>query len=667
MSESSPPPSKPAAPSLTQRIDRACDQFEAAWRAGQSPRIEHYLADFEEPELTTLVRELVATEIELRIASGAQLDSAEYWERFPDHAGLVDTIFDEILGDRRRSDYSAPASGLAEVGQDTTEIPLVGLLAVQMGYLRREQLEEALAECGPDSIRRLGLVLVERGWISAETLSVLEGLIQKLLVDRAASEPAARAASHAPKAAPLSLNELSSIADLSTLESAPATNPTAGGEVDRTSHLLGATIAGEPPVWTGKLELPTVAGYEVLGELGRGGMGVVYRARQVRLNRPCALKMILAGDHAAAESTARFLAEAQTVARLRHPNIVQIYAIGDHAGRPYLELEYLDGGSLSEQVDGTPWPPDKAARFVHTLSLAIHEAHSQGIVHRDLKPANVLLTGLGIPKVTDFGLAKVLSGDSGLTRTLSIVGSPSYMAPEQAEGMSKQVGVGADVYSLGAILYELVTGRPPFKAATILETLDQVKHAEPVAPGRLQPRLPSDLETICLKCLRKEPDKRYVTALELADDLNRFLEGLPIRARPVSAVAHLARWCHRNPALTFISALAALATAVAVMVSVGFGIYQARAAKDLRNALKNVQAERRNSDLNLATLTLDRGQLLCEQSDVALGVLWLARALEIAKRADAPALERVIRASLTGWSEQLHPLLRHFEHRGKVL
>jgi hypothetical protein len=216
---------------------------------------------------------------------------------------------------------------------------------------------------------------------------------------------------------------------------------------------------------------PSIAGFEVLGELGRGGMGVVYQARQVRLNRPCALKMIRAAELAGPEAIIRFLAEAEAIARLRHPHIVQIYSTGDYDGRPYIELEYVGGGSLADRLDGTPWPPHQAAALIATLAGAMAEAHRLGIVHRDLKPSNVLLDPDGTPKIADFGLAKLLGGGSGLTQTDVVLGTPSYMAPEQAGGMAKLVTPAADVYALGAVLYELLTGRPPFKGATVHETI----------------------------------------------------------------------------------------------------------------------------------------------------------------------------------------------------
>ena len=241
---------------------------------------------------------------------------------------------------------------------------------------------------------------------------------------------------------------------------------------DRQNHQTSIGGAWSLPAPT---SIPSVPGYELLGELGRGGMGVVYKARQLGLNRIVALKMILAGDHASPETVSRFLTEAEAVARLHHPNIVQIFAFGDCEGRPFFEMEYVAGGCLSDRLDGIPRPPRDAARLVEMLARAIHEAHRHGIVHRDLKPANILLTTDGIPKIADFGLAKWLDVETGLTRTQLIVGSPSYMAPEQAGQSSMPIGPAADVYSLGAILYELLTGRPPFQAATVLETLEQVR------------------------------------------------------------------------------------------------------------------------------------------------------------------------------------------------
>jgi eukaryotic-like serine/threonine-protein kinase len=339
-----------------------------------------------------------------------------------------------------------------------------------------------------------------------------------------------------------------------------------------------APPADGPPSPAGDVRL-SVPGYEILGELGRGGMGVVYKARQLRLNRVVALKMLLAGEHAGPEAGVRFLAEAESIARLHHPNIVQIFAFGDCGGLPYFEMEYVAGGSLADRLDGAPRPARDGARLVETLARAIHEAHRLGIVHRDLKPANILLAADGTPKVADFGLAKWLDVETGLTRSQLIVGSPSYMAPEQAGRGLAPVGPAADVYALGAILYELLTGRPPFRAATVMETLEQVRSDEPIAPTRLRPKLPRDLVTICLKCLEKEPHRRYATAGELAEDLRRFAAGEPIRARPVAGHERLWRWCRREPAV------AALALALLAGL-VGVATQWWRAEEHLKDALR---------------------------------------------------------------------------------
>jgi eukaryotic-like serine/threonine-protein kinase len=330
-------------------------------------------------------------------------------------------------------------------------------------------------------------------------------------------------------------------------EFVPQSKVVRGGDLDTLARTgwdgpTSGPAASPPPDFV--RNIPDV---EILSELGRGGMGVVYKARQIRLNRLCALKIILPGEHNCAEFRARFLAEAETIARLRHPNVVQIYGLGDHDGRPYFEMEYIEGGSLAARLDGTPWAPEPAARMVAVLARATGDAHRLGIVHRDLKPANILLTADGEPKVSDFGLARSLASDVRLTQTGQLIGTPCYMAPEQAEAGAVDVGPAADVYSLGAIVYELLTGRPPFRAATTLQTLDLVRSREPVPPRELQPGTPLDLQTICLKCLEKEPGKRYATAGELADDLQRFLDHKPIRARPVGHLGRLARWARRNP------------------------------------------------------------------------------------------------------------------------
>jgi eukaryotic-like serine/threonine-protein kinase len=318
---------------------------------------------------------------------------------------------------------------------------------------------------------------------------------------------------------------------------------------------------------------PSLPGYEILRELGRGGMGVVYLARHRQLGRAVALKMILAGSFAAADEVQRFLAEAVAVAQLQHPNIVQLFESGQHNGLPFFALEYIDGGSLADLVKTGPLPPVRAAELIEQLAQGMASAHSRGVVHRDLKPENVLLTADGAAKITDFGLARRVEAGPGLTNTGVIVGTPSYMAPEQASGHGKTAGSAADVYALGAILYRVLTGRPPFQAATALETVMQVRCSEPVPPTQLQPSVPRDLETICLKCLQKEPAKRYASALALAEDLQRFMRHEPILARPVGRWERLAKWAKRRPgAAALAGSLLALMVFVIVGLLIGIGL-----------------------------------------------------------------------------------------------
>jgi tetratricopeptide (TPR) repeat protein len=334
-------------------------------------------------------------------------------------------------------------------------------------------------------------------------------------------------------------------------------------------------------------------GYEVLQELGRGGMGVVYEARQIGPNRVCALKMILAGGHAGAAELARFRTEAEAIGRLQHPNIVQVFEVGEHAGLPYFSLEFCAGGSLEKKLDGTPLPPREAARLVETLARAMQAAHQANVIHRDLKPANVLLTADGLPKISDFGLARKLD-EVGQTASNAIVGTPSYMAPEQAGGKSKEMGPATDVYALGAILYECVTGRPPFKAATVMDTLHQVVANEPVPPRQLQPRTPRDLETITLKCLHKEPARRYATAADLAADLKHFLAGEPIAARPVGGVEKAWKWVKRNPVVSAMTAaivLLLLGSSVVIYAKYLDAREQKKEADELRIAAETREKE----------------------------------------------------------------------------
>jgi eukaryotic-like serine/threonine-protein kinase len=304
-------------------------------------------------------------------------------------------------------------------------------------------------------------------------------------------------------------------------------------------------------------------GYELLEEIARGGMGIVYKARQTKANRTVALKMILAGQLASAADVKRFETEASAAATLDHPNIVPIFEVGEHEGQHFFSMGFVEGQSLSDVLRDGPLAPKEAARLMRLVADAVEYAHARGIVHRDLKPQNILLSRDGAPRVADFGLAKQLSGTSELTATGQILGTPNFMSPEQARGQSDAVGPLSDVYSLGAVLYCLLTGRPPFQAANVIETLRQVATQEPASPRLLNPAVDRDLETITLKCLQKEPANRYANARELADDLDNFLARRPILARPVGAAERIWRWCHRNPLA------ASLYTAVAMLLIVG--------------------------------------------------------------------------------------------------
>ena len=317
----------------------------------------------------------------------------------------------------------------------------------------------------------------------------------------------------------------------------------------------------DPATW------PHPPGYEVVGPLGRGGMGVVYRARQVRLGRLVALKELRTDDP---REVARARTEAEAMARLQHPGIVQIHEVVEHAGRVYLALELVEGGSLRDRLDGKPHPPRDVAGLVEALARAAHYAHGHKILHRDLKPANVLLpdpagpaAGFGPPKITDFGVAKRLTGSQGETCDGDVLGTPAYMAPEQAAG-ARGIGPPADVYSLGVVLYELLTGRVPLQGLTTYDTLVLVRTQDPVPPRRLQPKVPRDLETVCLKCLEKDPGRRYPTAAELADDLRRFQNGESIRARPTPAWERAWKWARRQPEIALLSAAVVLVTVLGV-------------------------------------------------------------------------------------------------------
>jgi serine/threonine protein kinase len=540
-------------------------------------------------------------------------DQADRWwrgERIPAEAYLQ--LHPSLQGDKE--DALALVLGEFVLREELGEAPALEEFLWRFpqfaGQLRRQTAARSTA-------RSQDKAADASGKASAALESVRFGTLASPSEEPAVPRPTPAASVGAPDAPDMPSGPTISLAGVPPLvQTMPG--PGLEGVLSEGSNDLDATvIAPAILVPTPRPAVPSdqtaVPGYEILGVLGRGGMGVVYEARQIALKRTVALKMILGGVHASPGQLTRFRVEAEAVAHLQHPNIVQIHEVGEHNGLPYFSLEFVGGGSLDQHLAGVPQSPRPAARLVEKLARAMHHAHQRGIIHRDLKPANVLLTaapeetpppkdsafhpqaevsgsshsGTGIfwgePKITDFGLAKQLEDDSNQTRSGAVLGTPSYMAPEQARGEIHAISPATDVYALGAILYEMVTGRPPFRAARPLDTVQQVISQDPVPPRRLQPKVPRDLETICLKCLEKEPKKRYASALEMAEDLGRFQAGEPILARPTSTLERVVKWARRRPLL---AALAGVIALLIVSLLVGGFWYnrQVRAERDRAEA-----------------------------------------------------------------------------------
>jgi serine/threonine protein kinase len=561
--------SSPGAAYSTQVLE-AARQFEEAWQRGERPAVADYLPAGGAERRPVLVH-LVHVDLERRLKAGELVCVEAYLARWPELAGDPAVVVDLLAAEydlRRRQE---PGLGTDDYVRRFPE--------------HRERLRDRLHR--PVEVP----VTFTAGAGQAET--------------NQPSPPATQDADDEPaRLPPPSAEQDESLGEAPTVPPAPPPS-------DDSNARRPPTLKEQLPTAAAASNWPVVPGYEILGELGRGGMGVVYKARQVALDRVVALKMILAGGHAGEAELARFRTEAEAVARLQHPNVVQIHEVGQHGGLPFFSLEFCAGGSLEKKLAGTPLPPLEAARLVQTLAGAMEAAHRAGVVHRDLKPANILLTSSGrsqtgvgdgspaplserplnehTPKITDFGLAKKLDSGTGQTASGAILGTPSYMAPEQAGGQNKTVGPLADVYALGAILYELLTSRPPFKAATQLDTLLLVLSEEPVPPRQLQPQVPRDLETICLKCLQKEPKKRYASAADLAEDLRRFGAGEPIQARPAGRWERGVKWAKRRPAVAAL--LAALVVAALGMAGGG-----AWFTLSLQRALGVAEDERNKAD-----------------------------------------------------------------------
>jgi len=466
-----------------------------------------------------------------------------------------------------------------------------------------------------------------------------------------------------------------------------------------TDPLLVVLRENLPPIVPGRSAAPApgpqLPGYEILGTVGRGGMGIVYKARQVSLDRLVALKRLRA---VGGRAVARSRIEAEAVARLQHPGVVQVYQFIEHEGQAYLTLELVDGGSLGSRLNGRPQPPRDSAELIESIARAIHFAHLNGIVHRDLKPGNILLASKHefrdpkydrdekehehdsvsnpefrisdfTPKVADFGVAKKLTQDMGETLAGDVIGTPTYMAPEQASGTI--VGPAADVYSLGVVLYELITGRVPHQGPTPIDTLLLVRTAEPVPPRQLQPGIPRDLEVICLKCLAKEPARRYSSAVALADDLRRFLDGQPILARPTPAWEWLWKISRRHPVVVALLAALALVTVSGfLLVAWQWQRAETKARDEItaRTAAETTrqqeQETRWRAERQAAGVSLIQGTTLCEAGEIGRGLLWFAHGLELAEHIGDPDLTRVARYNLTAWRPFLVTHQANLRHAG---